>query len=350
MVQESHELPVLQETRDSRDSAYSVDSLEVQEVQETEVQQRIATAAVVETEIAATNVETQASCDASSSQVQVKKWFGVITIFPEMFTGFMQTGMCKQGLDRELYTINLWQLRDFTSDRHQTVDDRPYGGGPGMLLKPEPLALAVEAAKQAALQAGFSNEQVQVILLSPQGSTFSHQASVELAQDDRAYIFVCGRYEGIDQRFIDNYVDQEWSIGDYVLTGGELGAMVMIDAIIRHIPGLLNHNLSAVEDSFAQGLLDCPHYTRPEVYQGQRVPQVLLSGNHQLIEEWRLQQALERSLRLRPDLIAKLDVSCLPKHGQRHLAMLQGKPDPFPKRQRRRSKTVTVLAQEAANF
>ncbi|RIY31541.1 tRNA (guanosine(37)-N1)-methyltransferase TrmD [Psittacicella hinzii] len=263
-----------------------------------------------------------------------QKWFGVITIFPEMFKAISEWGITKQALKAGLYELDTFNLRDFTTDKHRTVDERPFGGGPGMLMKIEPLERALEAAKEVGASKGLP---LQVILLSPQGQVFAHQASVDLAQLDYNYIFICGRYEGIDQRFIDRYVDQEWSLGDFVLTGGELGAMTMIDAIIRHIPQALNTKESAEQDSFATGLLDCPHYTRPEVYQGEAVPEVLLSGHHGKIELWRQEQALKRTLERRPDLIAKLEAeNKLTKQQISLLAKLRGEPDPFARKVRRK--------------
>lgn len=264
----------------------------------------------------------------------MSKWFGVITIFPEMFKAISDWGITKQALKAGLYELEVFNLRDFTTDKHKTVDDRPFGGGPGMLMKIEPLERALEAAKA---QAASKGEAVQTILLSPQGKVFNHQASVELAQSNCNYIFICGRYEGIDQRFIDRYVDQEWSLGDFVLTGGELGAMTMIDAIIRHIPQALNTKESAEQDSFANGLLDCPHYTRPESYHGQGVPEVLLSGHHGNIELWRQEQSLRRTLERRPELIAKLEQEQgLTKTQISLLAKIRGLPDPFAKKPRKK--------------
>lgn len=276
------------------------------------------------------------------------KWFGVITIFPAMFDAIKDYGITSQGIERGFFQLETFFLRDYTFNRHKTVDDRPFGGGPGMLLKPEPLALAVQDAKQRAQAAGFVPEQIKVILLSPQGTVFKHAHSVAMAQDDQAYIFVCGRYEGVDQRFIDKYVDQEWSLGDFVLTGGELGAMMMIDAIIRHLPGLLNHDLSAVEDSFANGLLDCPHYTRPEVFEGVGVPEVLMSGHHEKIALWRLEQAMERTYRLRPELITQLETTTkLTKSQARILAKLRGEPNPYPTRSEQRKLNAERRNQQA---
>ncbi len=186
--------------------------------------------------------------------------------------------------------------RDYTTDRHRTVDDRPYGGGPGMLMKIDPLQQAIAAARETA------GEGAKVIYLSPQGKKLDHGVAVALSQE-RALILVAGRYEGVDERLIQAEVDEELSIGDYVLSGGELAAMVVIDTVTRQLPGVLGHELSAQEDSYADGLLDCPHFTRPEEYQGRRVPDVLLSGNHEEIRRWRLKQALGRTQERRPDLL-----------------------------------------------
>ena len=186
--------------------------------------------------------------------------------------------------------------RDYTTDRHRTVDDRPYGGGPGMLMMIDPLQQAIAAAREAV---GGS---AKVIYLSPQGTRFDHRKAVALASEP-ALVLIAGRYEGVDERLLEAEVDEELSIGDYVLSGGELAAMVVVDGVTRQLPGVLGHELSAQEDSFADGLLDCPHYTRPEVYQDRAVPDVLLSGNHEEIRRWRLKQALGRTLERRPDLL-----------------------------------------------
>ena len=209
---------------------------------------------------------------------------GVISLFPDMFSAITEHGVTRRAIKEDLLTVSVWNPRDFTHDKHRTVDDRPYGGGPGMLMMVQPLVDAINAAKAAL------GEDTPVIYLSPQGQTLDHGGVTQLAQNDRM-ILIAGRYEGIDQRVIDQYVDAEWSIGDYVLSGGELPAMVLIDAVARMVPGVLGHQDSAAEDSFANGLLDCPHYTRPETYNGQQVPTVLLSGNHEKIRQWRLQQA-----------------------------------------------------------
>lgn len=226
--------------------------------------------------------------------------FDVITLFPEMFSAITDFGINRRALEKDLYALHCWNPRDFTADNYRTIDDRPYGGGPGMVMLPEPLLAAIEAAKVAQNQAG--NLAPKVIYLSPQGQPLD-QAAVKQFSACSGLVLLCGRYEGVDERVIKHSVDVEVSIGDYVLSGGELGAMVMMDSIIRQLPGALNHNLSAQQDSFEDGLLDCPHYTRPEDYRGMTVPDVLLSGNHAEIRRWRLKQALGRTWLRRPDLL-----------------------------------------------
>jgi tRNA (guanine37-N1)-methyltransferase len=231
-----------------------------------------------------------------------RRRYDVITLFPEMFAALTGSGITRRALERELYEIAFHNPREFTTDAHRTVDDRPYGGGPGMVMLGEPLAQSITRARQqqAAAHAGSAP----VICLSPQGRALTHARVMELAAQP-GLILLCGRYEGIDQRVLDHLVDEEISLGDFVLSGGELAAMVMLDAIVRQLPGALNDADSAVEDSFTDGLLDCPHYTRPEVYENERVPEVLLSGNHALIRRWRLKQSLGRTWLRRPDLLAK---------------------------------------------
>ena len=226
--------------------------------------------------------------------------FDVVTLFPEMFSALTGSGITRRAQDRGLYALGFHSPRDFANDAHRTVDDRPYGGGPGMVMMPEPLEQSIAAAKAAQIQA--TGHAGRVIYLSPQGSRLNHAKVVELAAQPGA-ILLCGRYEGVDQRVLDRSVDEEISLGDFVLSGGELAAMVLLDAIIRQLPGALNDEDSAQEDSFVDGLLDCPHYTRPEVHDGQRVPDVLLSGNHAAIRRWRLKQSLGRTWLLRPDLL-----------------------------------------------
>lgn len=229
-------------------------------------------------------------------------WAGVVTLFPEMFTALTGHGVTGRAVKRGQLTVEYSNPRDHAHDRHRTVDDRPFGGGPGMLMKVEPLLEAIAAIRAKA------PSPPRVIYLSPQGQPLTQKRVVELAQLD-SLILLCGRYEGIDERIVEMCVDEEISIGDYVLSGGELGAMVLLDAVTRLIPGVLGHADSAVEDSFSEGWLDCPHYTRPEEFAGQRVPEVLLSGNHELIRRWRLKQSLGRTWLRRPELLEGLTLS-----------------------------------------
>jgi len=225
--------------------------------------------------------------------------FAVVSIFPEMFRAFTDFGITSRAIKAGLLEVIMINPRDFTHDKHRTVDDRPYGGGPGMLMMVQPLTDAIAAARKAV------GENATVIYLSPQGKRFDHSGAEALIQTPNL-VFVAGRYEGIDERVIQAHVDQEWSVGDYVLSGGELPAMVMMDAVMRLIPGVLGHEASAIEDSFNDGLLDCPHYTRPEVLDGESVPSVLLSGNHEKIRQWRLKQSLGRTWQRRPELLNDL--------------------------------------------
>lgn len=231
------------------------------------------------------------------SRSEQRLWFGVVSLFPEMFGSFIEQGVIGRAIQGDLIDIGFWNPRDYTHDKHRTVDDRPFGGGPGMLMKVQPLRDAIQAAKAA------SGNKARVIYLTPQGRRLDHQGVQHLA-GHRDLVFVCGRYEGIDERVIETEVDEEWSLGDFVLSGGEVAAMAFIDAISRHQPGVLGHEASAVEDSFTDDLLDCPHYTRPEVLDGLRVPEVLLSGHHEKIRRWRLKQSLGRTWQRRPDLLA----------------------------------------------
>ena len=221
----------------------------------------------------------------------------LVSLFPEMFAAVADYGITGRAVSEGVVTLSHSNPREFATDRHRTVDDRPYGGGPGMLMKIDPLRQAIDAARET-VGAG-----ARVIYLSPQGKRFNHDRAMALAKE-KALILVAGRYEGVDERLLESEVDEELSIGDYVLSGGELAAMVVIDAVTRLLPGALGHEQSAQEDSHADGLLDCPHYTRPEVYDDQRVPEVLLSGNHEQIRRWRLKQALGRTQDRRPDLLA----------------------------------------------
>jgi tRNA (guanine37-N1)-methyltransferase len=232
--------------------------------------------------------------------------YDVVTLFPEMFAALTGSGITRRAIDRGLYALEFHNPRDFTSDPHRTVDDRPYGGGPGMVMLAEPLTQAIRAAR-AAQQAALGRSG-RVIYLSPQGRRLAQEVVLELAAEP-ALVLLCGRYEGVDQRLIDREVDEELSLGDFVLSGGELPAMVLLDAIVRQLPGALNTAGSAQEDSFADGLLDCPHYTRPELYEDERVPDVLLSGNHAAIRRWRLKQSLGRTWLRRPDLLGARPLS-----------------------------------------
>ena len=225
----------------------------------------------------------------------------VVTLFPEFVLGAAQVGVVGRAQERRLLEVAAWNPRDYTSDTHRTVDDRPYGGGPGMVMLAEPLRQAIRAAQAAAPAPG------RVILLSPQGERLVQRKVRALAKEPRL-LLLCGRYEGLDERFVANEVDEEISIGDYVLSGGELAAAVLIDAIGRLREGALGNAESAAQDSFEDGLLDCPHYTRPERDGGQAVPAVLLSGDHAAIRRWRLKQSLGRTWLRRPDLLARLDL------------------------------------------
>jgi tRNA (guanine37-N1)-methyltransferase len=234
-------------------------------------------------------------------------WIGVITLFPEMFNAITEYGVTGRAIRNGLIEFQQWNPRDFTHDKHRTVDDRPYGGGPGMLMMVQPLRDAISAARSAAEADGGK---AKVIYLSPQGRKLDQQGVSELAQHDRL-VFIAGRYEGIDERLIASDIDEEWSVGDYILSGGELPAMNVIDAVARLVPGVLGHKESAEQDSFSNGLLDCPHYTRPEVLttpQGDEmsVPKVLLSGNHEHIRLWRQEQSLLRTWTRRPELLNHL--------------------------------------------
>lgn len=237
--------------------------------------------------------------------------FAVVTLFPEMFAALQDFGVSGRAIRNGLTEISLVNPREFTTDVHRTVDDRPYGGGPGMVMLPEPVLQAIAGAKARLAQAPSGQagenaaEQPKVVYLSPQGQPFTQQLAQQNVSEGRPIVFLAGRYEGIDERIIERAVDEEWSLGDYVLSGGELPAMVMMDTMIRLLPGALGHQSSAEEDSFAEGLLDCPHYTRPEDYEGQKVPEVLLSGNHERIRQWRLKQALGRTWLRRPDLLSR---------------------------------------------
>ncbi|MBK9615099.1 MAG: tRNA (guanosine(37)-N1)-methyltransferase TrmD [Uliginosibacterium sp.] len=235
-----------------------------------------------------------------------RRHFDVVTLFPEMFSALSDFGISRRAAARDLWQLTCWNPRDFTHDLHRTVDDRPYGGGPGMVMLAEPLSQAIANARHA--QRHATGQCGKVVYLSPQGPPLDHAGVVRLAEEP-ALILLCGRYEGIDQRLIDAEVDEEVSIGDFVVSGGELPAMLLMDAIIRLLPGALNDSDSAAEDSFATGLLDCPHYTRPEDLAGNAVPSVLLSGNHADIRRWRLKQSLGQTWLRRPELLARRTLS-----------------------------------------
>lgn len=221
---------------------------------------------------------------------------GVVTLFPEMFSALTDYGVTGRACRQGLAEVRCWNPRDFTTDRHRTVDDKPFGGGAGMLMKTGPLRSAISAARES------MPESSRVIYLSPQGRRLDHAGIAELASRP-AMILVCGRYQGIDARLLESDIDEEWSIGDYVLSGGELAAMVMLDAVIRQLPGALGHEDSAEQDTFATGLLHCPQYTRPQEVDGRQVPEILLSGDHQQINRWRLKQSLGTTWLKRPDLL-----------------------------------------------
>ena len=232
--------------------------------------------------------------------------FDVITIFPQMFDAVTASGVTGRAREKGFYQLVAWNPRDFAHNAYRTVDDRPYGGGPGMVMMPEPLGKAVAAAKERQKSAGVYEPRV--IHLTPQGRLLNHPLVMELAAE-QGVVLLAGRYEGVDERVIAREVDTEISIGDYVLSGGELAAMVVIDSIVRQLPGVLGDADSASQDSFVNGLLDCPHYTRPEQYEGEPVPAVLLSGNHAEISRWRLKQALGRTWQRRPDLLRQRTLS-----------------------------------------
>ena len=226
----------------------------------------------------------------------------VVTLFPPMFDAVTGSGVTGRARERRLYELVLWNPRDFAANAYRTVDDRPYGGGPGMVMMAEPLEKALGAAGQRQKSSGVSKPRV--MHLTPQGRLLDHALVAELSRE-QGIVMLAGRYEGVDERLVSRAIDDEVSIGDYVLSGGELAAMVVIDCVVRQLPGALGDAESANQDSFVEGLLDCPHYTRPEAYEGVAVPPVLLSGNHADIARWRLKQALGRTWRRRPDLLAK---------------------------------------------
>ena len=228
--------------------------------------------------------------------------FDVVTLFPAMFDAVTESGVTVRARERGLYQFVAWNPRDFTTNVHRTVDDRPYGGGPGMVMMAEPLDKALAAARQRQMSAGV--DKPRVVHLTPQGRLLDHALVAELAREP-GLVLLAGRYEGVDERLIDRQTIEEVSIGDYVLSGGELAAMVLMDSVVRQLPGALGDAESASQDSFVDGLLDHPHYTRPEVYEGAAVPAVLLSGNHAVITRWRMKQSLGRTWQRRPDLLER---------------------------------------------
>jgi len=226
--------------------------------------------------------------------------FDVVSLFPEMFAALTQSGVTRRAHEQQRWNLSLWNPRDFTTNNHRTVDDRPYGGGPGMVMLPAPLEAAINAAKQRQVELGLPAPRV--IYLSPQGRPLTHAKVMQL-KNEAGLVLLCGRYEAVDQRLLDKVVDEEISLGDFVLSGGEIPAMALMDAVVRQLPGVLGDDASAVEDSFVNGLLDAPHYTRPETYDGVSVPPVLMGGNHAEIIKWRRQRMLEATAKKRPDLI-----------------------------------------------
>ncbi|MGI6038465.1 MAG: tRNA (guanosine(37)-N1)-methyltransferase TrmD [Limnochordia bacterium] len=236
----------------------------------------------------------------------------ILTLFPEMFTGPFDQSIMQRAREKGLLELFIWNIRDFTTDRHRVVDDTPYGGGPGMVLKPEPIFAAVETVSQGHREPG------RIILLSPQGKPFNQKVATNLAQEKRL-ILLCGHYEGFDERIRQGLTLEEISIGDYVLTGGELPAMVLVDAVVRLIPGVLGESRSHMEDSFSEGLLEHPHYTKPRLFRGMEVPEVLLSGHHEKIARWRRKEALRRTWLRRPEL---LETAPLTEEDRKVLAMI----------------------------
>ena len=226
--------------------------------------------------------------------------FDVVSLFPEMFAALTQSGVTRRAFEQERWGLTLWNPRDFTSDRHRTVDDRPYGGGPGMVMLARPLEATINAAKARQVELGLPPPRV--VFMSPQGKPLTHERVMTL-KDEPGLVVLCGRYEAVDQRLLDRMVDEEISLGDFVLSGGELPAMALMDAVVRQLPGVLGDDASAVEDSFVNGLLDSPHYTRPDVYEGVPVPPVLMGGNHAEITKWRRQRMLEATFKKRPELL-----------------------------------------------
>ena len=246
--------------------------------------------------------------------------FDVVSLFPEMFAALTQSGVTRRAFEQKRWGLSTWNPRDFTTDKHRTVDDRPYGGGPGMVMLAKPLEATIAAAKQRQLELGLPAPRV--VFMSPQGRPLTHSRVMEL-KDEPGLVLLCGRYEAVDQRLLDRCVDEEISLGDFVLSGGELPAMALMDAVVRQLPGVLGDDASAIEDSFVNGLLDSPHYTRPETYEGVAVPPVLMGGNHAEIEKWRRQRMLEATRKKRPDLLAAARAAgLLTKADEKFLASL----------------------------
>jgi tRNA (guanine37-N1)-methyltransferase len=246
--------------------------------------------------------------------------FDAITLFPAMFASVTVEGICGRAHEQQLWRLQCWSPRDYADNAYRTVDDRPYGGGPGMVMTPKPLEAAIDVAKAEQEAAG---KRPKVLYLSPQGERLNHAGVIKLRdemQSGTSVVLLCGRYEGIDERVITRRVDGELSVGDYVLSGGELAAMVLIDCVVRQLPGVLNDDTSAEQDSFVNGLLDCAHYTRPEEHAGLRVPDVLLSGNHKEIARWRLKQSLVRTMQRRPELVKQWAARVLSKDEVKVLA------------------------------
>ena len=246
--------------------------------------------------------------------------FDVVTLFPEMFAALTQSGVTRRAFEQGKCGLSLWNPRDFTTDNHRTVDDRPYGGGPGMVMMARPLEATINAAKQRQTELGLAAPRV--VFMSPQGRALTHERVTQLKAEP-GLVILCGRYEAVDQRLLDRCVDEEISVGDFVLSGGELPAMALMDAVIRLLPGVLNTEASAIEDSFVNGLLDSPHYTRPETYEGMAVPPVLMGGNHAEIVKWRRQRMLEATATKRPDLLLSARAAgLLSKTDEKFLASL----------------------------
>jgi len=232
---------------------------------------------------------------------------GIVTLFPEMFAAVTEHGISGRAVRSGLMNLELFNPRDYTTDKHRTVDDKPFGGGPGMLMKTKPLIASIAAARQAVSQKQTIGEKARVIYLSPQGQTLKQGSIIDLAKRE-SMVLLCGRYQGIDNRVLENEIDEEWSLGDFVISGGELAAMTLIDAMTRFQPGALGDEGSALEDSFSNGLLHSPEYTRPQSIDGSDVPKVLLSGDHEAIRKWRLKQSLGATWLKRPDLLEAMSL------------------------------------------